>query len=229
MDFMNRIKTLDARKGIAVCVAVLGVAILWVAWHEITAPRLPRETPGMIPTVAVMPPIGPVMPAPSSLTNGLALVLQTNIFTSAHIDRYLAKLAAEEAARKAAEEAARKAAEEAARKAAEEAARKAAEEAARKAAQASTQAAAQTPPPPPPPPPKMVDVAYRGMMQRTDGAVLALVSTTPPGTAAFYRVGDSCQGLVITNIRPRQVDFLFKDGSVKTVQPGEAVKVTEVP
>jgi hypothetical protein len=209
---------LKPRSVFVVLALLLVVAWVWLAWTLLSARGSP-PTAAPAASVARVNPVFVSWPGAGSLSQPYSGKLQGNPFHSTHIEKYLARVAAEKAA---AEEAARKAAEEAARKAAEEAARKAAEEAARKAA------AQQAAPGQPPPPPKYVDVVYRGMLQRADGERLALVEVAPPPSAQFYREGEPCRGTTVTGIQERTVALVFRSGTNETLTVNEPRKYLEL-
>ena len=139
----------------------------------------------------------------------------TNLFASTHVSNYLARVATEKAA---AEEAARKAA----GKAAAEAARKAAEEEAARKTAVARKAGAEAAPKP-----AFVEFTYRGMMRRTDATEWALIAAVPGGGTNFYRAGDLCRGLTVTNIRYRQVGLIVSNGVPETLNVGQPLKVPE--
>jgi hypothetical protein len=222
--FLRHIVDIRPRTVLLVTLALLGAAIVWVIGRETKARRQPAEVPS---AVVAKVPAAPHLIWPA-ITSNVQSKPPNNPFHSTHIEKYLARLAAEKAAaeetaRKEAAEAARKAAEEAARKAAEEAARKAAEEAARKAQ------AVQPGQPAGPPPPVFAEYVYRGLLQRTDGGIMALIETRQPPVSRFYSVGEACRGMVVTNIAARQLDLIRPDGGVQTLKVGEAWKVEEKP
>ena len=169
-------------------------------------PSPPTRIPGK-PTPVVTPDPPPTV---ESLTNETWHV-PTNLFVSTHVGNYLARVAAEKAA---AGEAARKAAEKAA--AALEAA---AEKAARKAATAGKGCAKATPPP------AFVEFTYRGMMRRPDNTEWALIAAVPDGGTNFYRAGDLCRGLTVTNIRYREVGLIVSNGVPETLNLGQSLKL----
>ena len=57
-----------------------------------------------------------------------------------------------------------------------------------------------TPPPPPPPPPETIRLTYRGLFQRPDGEILAWIEDSKTQRTAFYRIGDTIQGLTLKSI-----------------------------
>ena len=216
-DLTQMLAKLPPRRVFLAVLVLLGVVIAWFLAKEIGVHwrSAPRPAPGLAVKLTFAP-----WPAVSTLLSQNPRALPPSPFHSTHIETYLARVAAE----KAAADAARKAAEEAARKAAEEAARKAAEEAARIAAQqAATNAASATPPPPP----KFVDFLYRGALKRPDGEVLALIESGTPPEVGFYRAGDVCRGVTVTNIETRKVGLILKDGNCQILSVGEPSKIPE--
>jgi hypothetical protein len=207
--------------------ALLAAVAARVAWKELP---FSRAHP---PAVSLEPePVSTNVPAAWPGIETVAVQesrpVPANPFHSAHIEKYLARLAAEKAA---AEEAARrKAAEEEARRKAEDEARRKAEEDARRAAAAASPSPAPTPEAPPPsapPGPVILRFVYRGMLQRTDGARLALVESGPPPSVRFYQAGERCLGLMVTNVASRDVGLVLPGGTVQALGVGAAFTVPE--
>lgn len=167
------------------------------------------------------PLVTPVRPNSKAILAPEKWRVPTNLLFSTYVGNYRARVAAEKAA---AEAAARKAmAEDAARKAAEAlAARKAAEAKAVLAAAATLKAGAASPPKP-----AFVVFTYRGMMRRPDATEWALIAAVPGGGTNFYREGGLCQGLMVTNIRYREVSLIVSNGAPTILKVGQHLKLPE--
>jgi len=169
---------------------------------------------------------------PPGILSPLAFVQHTNSvaaltnmpFNAAPVEKYLATLAAEEAAAEAARQAAleeqrRAAAERAAQQAREQgAARALAEAAARQATllKATTPSGASRAGPTRPPP--MVRFAYQGLFRMAGEKTLALICVeTNNGT---YAIGEFCRGALVTGISADAVSLTLADGSVRQVESG---------
>jgi len=201
-----------ARLACAVAVAFLVFAGSCTLVGELESSR--SSPPARIPEQ----PKPVVTPAPPPAVKNLAVEkwqAPTNLFASTHVANHLARGAAKKAA---AEETARKAAEKAA-------ARKAAEEqAAHKVAWAFSKSGAGAMPPPKP---AFVAFTYRGMMRRPDATEWALIAAAPGGGTNFYRAGDLCRGLMVTNIRYREVGLIVSNGVPETLKIGQPFNLPE--
>jgi len=63
---------------------------------------------------------------------------------------------------------------------------------------------------------------YRGSLQRSDGVVVGLIEDLAVGKQAFYSAGDTCCGMIVTNIEKRQVSLVLPEGAVDVLIVNQA-------
>jgi hypothetical protein len=83
------------------------------------------------------------------------------------------------------------------------------------------------PPPAPSAPPAAppVTVTYRGMLQRPDGRVMALIEDSESGTSTFYDAERTLFGLRVTLVGRDEVTALTPKGRLVTLKMGQPVPV----
>jgi hypothetical protein len=78
----------------------------------------------------------------------------------------------------------------------------------------STQVITSVKDPPPIPKPKPVNVVFKGLLKRTDGAVMALISDSESGSTAFYQTNTNVCGLAIVSIDADKVQVKDQTGQL---------------
>ena len=91
---------------------------------------------------------------------------------------------------------------------------------------------AMTPAPVEPPPdgapgPSAVSLTYRGLLQRPDGRVMALIEDSESKTSAFYDVDKPVFGLRLGQIRQQEARVISAQGRVLTLRMGQPVLIEE--
>jgi len=67
-----------------------------------------------------------------------------------------------------------------------------------------------------------VKVTYRGIFERTDGKIVALIEDSKSGKSAFYSVGDTVADLTIEDVHEDAIDVTLKDGSRVSLLMGKS-------
>lgn len=82
-------------------------------------------------------------------------------------------------------------------------------------------------PTPPPPPPRLVQLLYRGMLQRTDGERFALVEHPASKQTAYYRRGDLVDGFRLADFDRQSMHLIGKDHGRHNLAVGRPAELQE--
>lgn len=85
-----------------------------------------------------------------------------------------------------------------------------------------------TPAPTPTPKPPPVQLTYKGLLQKTDGTVVAWVESSVTKRSAFFAIGQEIQGCKIGRIERDTLELTRSDGSSLTLQARKPTPIEEV-
>ena len=86
-----------------------------------------------------------------------------------------------------------------------------------------------TPTPTPAATPKrdVLSILYRGLYQRSDGGVMALIEDSKSHSASYYPAGTNVFGLTVSNVAPEELTVTTPDGETSLLKRGEAALFTD--